>query len=917
MPQEYQDIDALLRGAKASLRKADALSSSWKGEMEGIRLPAPETSFGEDLWSGVTNHPGATLKGFLEGAKDPAIRIGKRLGENALGAAKMMITPAGDAAREIAEPLARNITFNGVKGSLPSRNQAIQLATGIDPSSPYPEMAADALTAVLFGKLGGAGKQEFGRNPRPTGAVEPMYGPSARGVGRLPQNEGPIPVSKYAGPAPERWAPNTSAAPEPSFNPDPPALAPEAPRSLAQVLRPEPTPSPRHAPFAELPEPAAAPAQPSPLASWLAKYGDAAPETPAAAPEMAPRHAVGAGALPEGVDAAPRASFLAHQDDFNGGSIPLYNIEGGPNHGSTVSAATLADMGIAVPETPPFGPQNADEFSNVLKGREKFATQHPDAELAPGAEPELDRLGLEYQRTQAELKRLLGMADADPREVARMKQGARELGSRLRQGAKTAAAPPPETSPTPAAPTSLAEMLQASIDAQDAERAARSAATPPAPRGQHFRLPEANVPDDVYSKIRDSKGIPPSPIARASREVGGGVPDASVSKGDRFSAEFPFGDDDGIVNLNAGVPLPAKTALGLAGGAAAGSYFDEDHARGALIGGGLGAALMLPNAAQKLERLRYFSMLMGPAQAKNLVGNTGVAINTAAERALTHGPSAGGKVLKEFFSPDTVKDFVQTFKQGDVPLDRMDLPASTADRGPLGLPFRIMGAGDRAAKNALARGGVEDGAKRTFTSDPETAMGQSVMQFQRKGGPLARLLMPFVKTAVNATEAGVTPFAKLRRLSELSPAEQRETLTKVGLLTGAGAAGAAYGTTDFAQEHPKLSPWAAVAAGPGALPFAVSQQFSRALSSGKKPAQAAQAAGSALQSQMPMPSEWAFSPASILASLIPTGLRSLNPDTVERDTSGSVFGPMIARIPFLSKTLPPKKKAGRKAPRIE
>ena len=49
---------------------------------------------------------------------------------------------------------------------------------------------------------------------------------------------------------------------------------------------------------------------------------------------------------------APRARYVGHQPDPDGGpGFPLYNIEGGPAHGSTVSAEGLAKYGIPVPAT--------------------------------------------------------------------------------------------------------------------------------------------------------------------------------------------------------------------------------------------------------------------------------------------------------------------------------------------------------------------------------------------------------------------------------------------------------------------------------------------------------------------------------------------------------------------------------------
>jgi len=70
----------------------------------------------------------------------------------------------------------------------------------------------------------------------------------------------------------------------------------------------------------------------------------AAPGAPQAAPATgAPQAAEG----PQGAQPAATAAFLAY-----GPSGPLYNITGGPHDRSTVSAAKLTELGIAVPETP-------------------------------------------------------------------------------------------------------------------------------------------------------------------------------------------------------------------------------------------------------------------------------------------------------------------------------------------------------------------------------------------------------------------------------------------------------------------------------------------------------------------------------------------------------------------------------------
>jgi hypothetical protein len=45
----------------------------------------------------------------------------------------------------------------------------------------------------------------------------------------------------------------------------------------------------------------------------------------------------------------PHTTFAFWQDDFDGGRFPVYTLTGGPRHWSSVTAATLRRLGIAVP----------------------------------------------------------------------------------------------------------------------------------------------------------------------------------------------------------------------------------------------------------------------------------------------------------------------------------------------------------------------------------------------------------------------------------------------------------------------------------------------------------------------------------------------------------------------------------------
>lgn len=510
---QYPDIDALLRGAKRSLASADALQAEIDADARSMLMPRGDRGFLTDLASGLTEHPRETVSGFLAGAKDPAKRVGARLAENAAGIGQSVLDPVGTA-RDMGASIGQRVAF----GQTPTLSEGVQFVTGIDPSSDYPEMAADFLAATLFARGMGMKGPELGRAPSPRFAVEPKLGPSefaqdrfgkTRVSGRVPQSEGPIPVSSVPnGTAAERFAPNRSAG---NFTGDPNAAAmpfqmgvdryapnrsplsdllnpehaadslstgvdPYMPNTGAASLRPDfyagadPIPpvvdryapnrgaasfrpdfyaaaDPFSAPVVEryapnvstyAPEPVAAPVEapaPSPepslypgLSEWLAKHADAAPPEPVAEPVPTVRDLLARApepdALPEPID------------------TPRHQL-GAAKSLSDIFPETVPEPVAPEPVTHdvPRPKLAANEVSRMLEGRQRFSEANPDVELAPGQLDELDRLGVEYGRTQSELKRLLGIPNADPAEVGRMRQGARELGSRLSRFAKNAASP--------------------------------------------------------------------------------------------------------------------------------------------------------------------------------------------------------------------------------------------------------------------------------------------------------------------------------------------------------------------------------------------------------------------------------------------------------------------------------------------
>jgi hypothetical protein len=109
--------------------------------------------------------------------------------------------------------------------------------------------------------------------------------------------------------------------------------------------------------------------------------------------------AQGLATIPEAVAAeavAPRATY-AGEWGLGGGSI--YNIEGGPLHGSTVGAEDLQRMGIAVPEQPTQTPSALAQFFKTRAGATGKAYRlAQEAEKASTGSPLAAQLGRESAR---------------------------------------------------------------------------------------------------------------------------------------------------------------------------------------------------------------------------------------------------------------------------------------------------------------------------------------------------------------------------------------------------------------------------------------------------------------------------------------------------------------------------------------
>lgn len=189
--------------------------------------------------------------------------------------------------------------------------------------------------------------EERGTPPADMGPPEPLAGPP---VNPQPSPAAPQPSSPIARPGPADATGGLDLITERANlvrQGFPPAMVddiigklergdtstPGIGRAVGQSIPPEPLspiPLDERMAAAAARRQASAPVQPTPVADPLAQV--------LTGPEAAS-------------DVPPTAKFAFNQPDFEGGpDLKIYNIEGGDRHGSSVTADTLRELGIAVPE---------------------------------------------------------------------------------------------------------------------------------------------------------------------------------------------------------------------------------------------------------------------------------------------------------------------------------------------------------------------------------------------------------------------------------------------------------------------------------------------------------------------------------------------------------------------------------------
>lgn len=830
----YPDLDALLAGAKDSLRRADELQKSRDADAAAMPV-SPSPSSGGDL------------KSFLGGVKEtllPTDRISdvwegpKYAAQHPIDSAKLLFGAAQDAAQSEFEkaqdaPSLSEKVGHYAAGALPFVGPA----------------AAHAGESFAQGDFAHGAGQTAGLL-LPFGLGELLHAPQAeRPVARVPD---------FAG----------------------------GERNPASV-RPEP--------FG--PEPA-----PAPEPSWLESvFGGKGGPAYGGKPTR-----IKGGADPQAFEAPEQG---AGRVNFREEPVPAPVQEPAPFINSEQPA--IAEQPAPTSTRPKL---SADDVAGMLRGREKFSTQNPEAELPPGARDELDRAGVEYNRTQSELKRLLQIPDADPAEVARMKQGARELGSRLRKGAKTSATP----SVAPDAPTStfgsLADLLKPEGSMGEVPPDAGAPPKVGAPgRDGHFILPEpafilpeeqqlkflertpARVERAVERRMQDTgrvegdrrvaRSADPATLARIEQEMNAvdaasngssGEPIAPAATPDAFQAEY--GPDPGTVEMNAGLAPPAEIR----------DLFSTPEGRTKL--GGMAQAHQAG------------SLLFNPLTlARILVSNGSSAVMKSLEHSINERSLAPtGRTIRELLNvPEMTRDAVEAFNNPHTKYSRDG--AVQPSGGIFGLGTRAIGAVDAPFRGAMERAGFpeEDALTVTQQRRPVTETGRSAVDWQQRTA-INRFLMPFIKSKVNEFETGmVEPVQSAARL--LTGEGSGSDVIKTGAAAGAGALG--YAASDKLDKLPLPLRGLVLALGglyntPLAMGYAAG-----------KAKDGAQGAYEALVNALPLASGFSMNPKTQMNRFIP---RILNPDYwtgKKRETHGLAEA-IQSQIPGAAQQLPEKSSGG-------
>lgn len=265
---------------------------------------------------------------------------------------------------------------------------------------------------------------------------------------------------------------------------------------------------------------------------------------------------------------------------------------------------------------------------------------------------------------------------------------------------------------------------------------------------------------------------------------------------------------------------------------------------GALSGASLAHLALAPKGQfwRTAGDMNFFSLLSGPGTlAKSTIGSMSAAATGAAIRLAEGRPVQAAKILKAMTEPAAMKTWLQAFQDPLKFIPKAVLQKSKVPikQGLMGVPTRVIAAGDAASSRALQLGGFtrEEALRFNLSGDPRTALGQNFMRMvgssvrvvnPRTGRAtlkrglfegekmqlLARYFLPFPRVATQLGEMMVefspATLASKSLQRAFGHSGMRETVAKAALgpLAAMGGAGMASITT------PEVDPLGAAAFGP-------------------------------------------------------------------------------------------------------
>lgn len=317
-------------------------------------------------------------------------------------------------------------------------------------------------------------------------------------------------------------------------------------------------------------------------------------------------------------------------------------------------------------------------------------------------------------------------------------------------------------------------------------------------------------------------------------------PEARKSLLHRLLSEGSLGGSKGEIDPRLANFL-ARMAVGGAVGGVVGETQDHPYAGAALgaIGGGFtaGRGNMLPLSAEALasgkpgfdagmqavNKIHNASMLSPLSVLKKFMGDVGGLGAAAAEN-----PDKAKALGKAVFGGG-MKDAWQVGKEAfhaPPPEEAISGMENLANKGPLSWSGRAMAGLTAGTKNLMEQGGFtpEEAKYYTFTSTPETGVGQAALRAQRST-QLIQHLAPFARLAINRLERGLerSPIGPLMHYASEAggdPTAGLKALRNAGY--GSAAMLGAYSLTpeDYVKEHPVAASIETALAGPYGLPIA-------------------------------------------------------------------------------------------------